>query len=396
MSSILLKSDRKSPSLQTIGGDIASHTRALEAIRDILQIRERRTGDLLNSFVRVQELIDLGIVRIVGGNRVELALDPTATGGGGDDNQTAAEVPYTNTTSGLSATDVQNAIDEVVSIIDMVANTDDQTAAEVPYDNSTSGLAATDVQDAIDELKDDITAAASGTGSSSALATEILADTPTAYWKCSEASGSLADSSGNGFTLNTLTGTIDYQTVELIPGDATKFTHFRTAAGAQITGTLGLTVPLTGDYSIEGILYGYIPGAVVFGIGGTGESTASNLQARLQTDSTTARLTSFWETTSSGTDITVSGPVIAGPGPYHLVIVKDGTADTLTFYVNGRYAGTQSYSTEPTGGTSANTGIGAIAGSSSNAMGVGHVAFYNGIKLSAARVKAHAQAAGMY
>ncbi|WP_229732479.1 hypothetical protein [Muriicola marianensis] len=133
----------------------------------------------------------------------------------GTDDQTAAEVSYDNTASGLTATDVQAAIDEVAAgstddqnltlaantlsiedgnSVDLTpyldntddqniqslavdtgtniltvgiengasqtvdlshlddAGTDDQTAAEVSYDNTTSGLTATDVQAAIDEV----------------------------------------------------------------------------------------------------------------------------------------------------------------------------------------------------------------------------------------------------
>ncbi|SFR31625.1 hypothetical protein SAMN04490243_0298, partial [Robiginitalea myxolifaciens] len=123
----------------------------------------------------------------------------------GTDDQTAAEVTYDNSTSGLTASDVQAAIDEVaagstddqnltlsgntlsiedgnnvdlsgyldntddqnltlsgntlsiedgnnVDLSGYLDNTDDQTAAEVTYDNSTSGLTASDVQAAIDEV----------------------------------------------------------------------------------------------------------------------------------------------------------------------------------------------------------------------------------------------------
>ncbi|MGB5647296.1 MAG: hypothetical protein WBM55_09245, partial [Muriicola sp.] len=100
----------------------------------------------------------------------------------GTDDQTAAEVTYDNTTSGLTAADVQAALDEVAAgstddqnisgsglagniltigiengtneTVDLSAlvGTDDQTAAEVTYDNTTSGLTAADVQAAIDEV----------------------------------------------------------------------------------------------------------------------------------------------------------------------------------------------------------------------------------------------------
>jgi len=61
---------------------------------------------------------------------------------------TAGIVSYDNSTSGLAATDVQAAIDEVYAALD--------EADEIDYDNTTSGLAATDVQGAIDELVQDL------------------------------------------------------------------------------------------------------------------------------------------------------------------------------------------------------------------------------------------------
>ena len=71
-------------------------------------------------------------------------------------NEIAAEIPsgtmaadhvtYDNTTSGLTADDVQEAIDE------LAASAGAPTAAQVSYDNTTSGLTADDVQEAIDEL----------------------------------------------------------------------------------------------------------------------------------------------------------------------------------------------------------------------------------------------------
>ncbi|WP_175416256.1 tail fiber domain-containing protein [Aggregatimonas sangjinii] len=105
----------------------------------------------------------------------------------GDGAQQADEVPYDNSVSGLTATNAQEAIDELVgsgvvdadadpanelqdislsgtdlsisegSTIDLSAiippgGTDDQNAAEVSFDNTTSGLVATNAQAAIDEL----------------------------------------------------------------------------------------------------------------------------------------------------------------------------------------------------------------------------------------------------
>lgn len=69
----------------------------------------------------------------------------TFVGVAGISSVAAQNVTYDNTGSGLVATDVQNAIDEVLG--DIPAN-----AAALSYDNTVSGLTATDVQAAIDEV----------------------------------------------------------------------------------------------------------------------------------------------------------------------------------------------------------------------------------------------------
>lgn len=58
----------------------------------------------------------------------------------------ADEVVYDNTDSGLTATNVQSAIDEVVGDID------DLDGGDIAYDGTDSGLIATNVQGAIDEV----------------------------------------------------------------------------------------------------------------------------------------------------------------------------------------------------------------------------------------------------
>ena len=66
---------------------------------------------------------------------------------GGKSDPAATDVSYNNAVSGLAATDVQNAIDEVYAAIPTSLNADDVT-----YDNTGSDLTASNVQDAIDEL----------------------------------------------------------------------------------------------------------------------------------------------------------------------------------------------------------------------------------------------------
>lgn len=64
---------------------------------------------------------------------------------------TAPHILYDNTTSGLTATNVQDAIDEVYGSI-TVPDADD-----ISYDNTSSGISATNVQDAIDEVYSSVT-----------------------------------------------------------------------------------------------------------------------------------------------------------------------------------------------------------------------------------------------
>ena len=82
------------------------------------------------------------------------------------DTPTASDIDYSNTTSGLTATDVQAAIDEIDSSVDTantqltnlntrvttIENKPVQTAKTESYDHTTSGLTATNTNDAIDEV----------------------------------------------------------------------------------------------------------------------------------------------------------------------------------------------------------------------------------------------------
>ena len=71
--------------------------------------------------------------------------------GGGLSSVDASDVDYDNSVSGLTAADVQAAIDEVQAEIAAIPST--VAASAVTYDNTVSGLTASDVQAAIDELK---------------------------------------------------------------------------------------------------------------------------------------------------------------------------------------------------------------------------------------------------
>lgn len=70
---------------------------------------------------------------------------------GGSGANDASDVNYDNTGSGLQATNVQNAIDEMEVQIGNIPTS--INAGDVSFNNTDSGLTANNVQDAIDELK---------------------------------------------------------------------------------------------------------------------------------------------------------------------------------------------------------------------------------------------------
>lgn len=83
------------------------------------------------------------------------------TGGGGSAEIQAANVTYDNTSSGMTADDVQDAIDELHS------------SSNIAYDNTASGLTATNVKAALDEL------ATGGSGSTYDFDLDPVSITPT-------------------------------------------------------------------------------------------------------------------------------------------------------------------------------------------------------------------------
>ncbi|MBP8231782.1 MAG: LamG domain-containing protein [Rhizorhabdus sp.] len=236
------------------------------------------------------------------------------------------------------------------------------------------------------------------------LAEEILADSPTAFYKCDEASGDLIDYGSAGVDL-ALAGSVTYQAGALVPSEVTEaaaalFALIASGSnGFQATSGLGLSYPLTGDYTIEAIVNTRAAGANtyrLFSISGSGETEAANYQAYFNVSST-LEIGCFWEY-GAGTNVTIaSGVTLVEGQTYHLAMVKDGTANTVAFYVDGAPVATIGYANEPSGGSGTLvTAIGLDGGAGATAeMLIGYVAFYNGSKLSAARIAQHARAAGL-
>ncbi len=102
-------------------------------------------------------------------------LDVTAPGGGvarvavDETELDSTLVPYDHTVSGLAATTVKGAIDEVAAdeAAHLADTVDAHDASAISYDHTASGMTATQVQAAIDELKTDIGSVASGAASTS-------------------------------------------------------------------------------------------------------------------------------------------------------------------------------------------------------------------------------------
>jgi hypothetical protein len=70
-----LKANRRFPSIPVVVDDPANHTQVLMAVKEALDIGQRRTSDLLNSFIRVEDLIDLGLITIEGNTNSIVGTD---------------------------------------------------------------------------------------------------------------------------------------------------------------------------------------------------------------------------------------------------------------------------------------------------------------------------------
>jgi hypothetical protein len=235
------------------------------------------------------------------------------------------------------------------------------------------------------------------------LSREILVDTPLGYWKLDEASGNFADSSGNSRTL-TAAGSPTYRAGCWNPRSTDKFVYFDASGdGATRADTSGLTVPADVNWTFETLFISPVHHATdnysLFTIDGTDETEAMNTQVLASLVGVTverAQMKYFWEY-STGTDETGSAPVgrvpCTGP-PVHLAWVKDGTANTVTFYINGILMDVVAYTNEPTGGSTATTYLHGGPAGTFQPCGMAHAALYSSA-LSQARIMAHARAAGL-
>lgn len=76
-----LKANRKFPNPITVTDDPRSHTLALQQVIEALNVGQRRTREVGSSYVRVSELVDMGLIEIVG-NQLKLTNTGAAIAGG--------------------------------------------------------------------------------------------------------------------------------------------------------------------------------------------------------------------------------------------------------------------------------------------------------------------------
>lgn len=70
-----LKASRKFPSVPAVKQDVMNHTEVLLALKEAAEIGQRRTGDVLSSYIRVQDLIDLGLITFEGNTTAIVGAD---------------------------------------------------------------------------------------------------------------------------------------------------------------------------------------------------------------------------------------------------------------------------------------------------------------------------------
>lgn len=235
-----------------------------------------------------------------------------------------------------------------------------------------------------------------GAASAPTLAATILADSPFAFWKGDDAGTKLADSSGNGFDLTTVNGTVAYNVSGLIPTLPTvQFARVGPANGAsgangwQLTSQLGRTYPLT-TWSAECVFCPI-----------TSSGAVRIFDLRVNSGNSSA-ITLFYQI---GTGVEMIYPGVSNlltvllpinNSAVHLCVTVSTTAgtSTVTVYVNGIQIGSYTAAASTITGTMI-AAVGDIAafGTPSAGFYLGYLALFPNT-LSAARVAAHASAAG--
>lgn len=236
----------------------------------------------------------------------------------------------------------------------------------------------------------------SGGSSGNTLVIEILADSPTAYWRCNEASGNVLDSSGNALDL-TLSGAPIRSFSRLARGLSDEHVRWTDTYAAR-SGALGVATPWSGSWSCEFMLL--LPSALdldqgVLSVGGVSSEDESANYQLFAAITSSRQLTLIWEYDGGANVIHTPPTTLALGTRNHVIWTKDSVAKVVRCYLNGVCIFVSAYTQEPTGGSASTTEIGRNSTAGTSTAVLGHVAVYAGTVLSSARVQAHAQAAGV-
>lgn len=152
----------KATSIKAPTGSMDNHTMVLQQLKETTEIAQRLRGDPQDSYVRVSELVAAGLIRLTG-----VVVQPGSTA------LATSAVPASRNifTSGSLTGGGNLSADRTLSLVNDNATPGNSyfygtngagvkgwyvlstpTAAQVSYSNTLSGLPATNVQDAIDEL----------------------------------------------------------------------------------------------------------------------------------------------------------------------------------------------------------------------------------------------------
>ena len=186
----------------------------------------------------------------------------------------------------------------------------------------------------------------------------VLADGPVGYWKLDEVSGTTAADAvgethltyGGGYTLN--------QTALCGERRAVDFDGTASTGASNLTPDSSLLI--LGDCTVEAwVNFGSFSGnSYVADISATGETEADNYLWSL-TVSSTGFLRCFWEANSGTNQSVVSTTAQLTTGiTSHIACVRDATAKTVTFFIDGVQYDSPAYSLNPTGGANGEMYIG--------------------------------------
>lgn len=165
-----LTGNRRYPSLPSVGVSVDNHTAFLQIVKEALEISQRRTTDLMNSHVRVQDLIDLGLITIEGNTTAIVGADLSQIANIGDLTG-AAEGDFLRFRSGEWVNDDLSATD-----ITQVMVTQHQAALSIAYSQLTG---TPSIPSELDDLADVNTSSPSVGDVLTFDGTEWVAEAPT-------------------------------------------------------------------------------------------------------------------------------------------------------------------------------------------------------------------------